>query len=127
MYALDVPRSMISYRDLRANGIHISTVIEKNEEALKLWQGQRPLATAVAGVNSLYEIAIKAISPTPRVEEEVSPVAQERGPNVKAHNLAQKHSIYLTASVVSDIWHKRLGHPNTTIFRKMFLLPAGDK
>ena len=73
MYASNAPRSLISYQDLKANDIHVSTKIENDEEALELRHGQRTFATAIAEVDGLYEIAIKAISLAPRVEEEVSP------------------------------------------------------
>jgi hypothetical protein len=121
MYAPDAPRSLISYRDLQANGIHVSTTVENDEEVLELRQGQRTLATATAGADGLYEIAIKAISPSPRLEEEVGTVARERCPDADAPNLARKPNLYLTAAALSDIWHKRLGHPGTTIFRRMLL------
>ena len=109
----------------KGNGIHVSTITENDEEALALRQGQRTLATAIAGVDGLYEIAIKAISPAPRVEEEVGPVAREGDPAAKNRNLARKTGLYLTAAALSDIWHKRLGHPGTTIFRRMIPLLAG--
>ena len=125
MYASDAPWSLISYRDLRANGIHVYTKIENDEEVLKLRQGQRPFVTAIAGVDNLYEIAIKAISPTRRAEEEVSLAARERGPGTRARNLARKIGLYLTAAALSDIWHKRLGHPGTIIFRRMLPLLVG--
>ena len=125
MFAPDAPRSLISYRDLRANNIHISTELEKDEEALALRQGRRLLATAIAGAEGLYEIAIKAISPTPRVVEEISQVAREKGPCAITSNLARKHDLYLTASALSDIWHKRLGHPGTTILKRMIPLIVG--
>ena len=69
MYAPDAPRSLISYRDLWANGIDVSTTVENDEEALELRQGQRTLATAIAGADGLYEIDIKAISPNPTLLE----------------------------------------------------------
>jgi hypothetical protein len=36
MYAPDAPRSLISYRDLRARNIHVSTAVENDEEVLEL-------------------------------------------------------------------------------------------
>ena len=62
IYAPDDPRNMISYRDLRANQIHISTALEKGKEPLELRQKRRFFGTAYAAVDGLYEIAIKAIS-----------------------------------------------------------------
>jgi hypothetical protein len=103
MYAPDAPRSLISYRDLRANGIHVSTTVENDEEALELRQGQRTLATAIAGADGLYEIAIKAISPSSMLEEEVGMAARERDPNADAPNLTRKPDLYLTAAALSNI------------------------
>ena len=42
MYAPNAPRSLISYRDLRANDIHDSIVVENDEEVLKLRRGPPP-------------------------------------------------------------------------------------
>jgi hypothetical protein len=125
MYAPDAPWSLIINRDLRANGIHVSTTVENDEEALALRQGQRTLATATAGTDGLYEIAIKAISPNPKLEEEVGTVARERGPVANTSNLAWKPYLYLTAAALSDIWHKMFGHPGTTIFRRMLPFLTG--
>jgi hypothetical protein len=122
IYAPDAPRSLISYRDLRANNIHVSTVLENDEEALKLWQGERALASAVAGAEGLYEIAINAISPAPRAKEGIGQAAREVVPGAKGRNPARS---FLTAQASSDLWHKRLGHPGTTIFRRMIPLLTG--
>ena len=103
IYAPDAPRSLISYRDLRANEIHVYTLIENDEETLVLSKGQRSFATALVGANGLYEIVIKAISPGPRPEEEVGLAIRERGPSTKAPNLARKTSLYLTATTLSYI------------------------
>jgi hypothetical protein len=69
----------------------------------------------------MYEIAIKAISPAPSVEKEAT---HKRGPSATIHNLAQNYGLYLTASTLSDIWLKKLGHSGTTTFRRMLLLLA---
>lgn len=37
VYAPDAPRSLISYRDLGANGIYVSVAVENDEEVLELW------------------------------------------------------------------------------------------
>lgn len=58
IYVTDAPQSLISYRDLRVNQIHISTALEKDEGALELKQGRSFFVTAHAGVDDLYEIAI---------------------------------------------------------------------
>ena len=53
--------SLISYRDLRANGIDVSTDVDDHEEVLVLRRGRYHLATAKAGVTSLYEIMISPL------------------------------------------------------------------
>ena len=98
-------------------------MIENDENTLVLHKGQ--IATAITGADGLYEIAIKAISPGPRTEKEVGMVAQERGHSAEAPYLAWKTSLYLMAITLSNIWYKRLGHPDTTIFRRMLPLLAG--
>ena len=92
---------------------------------LALRQEGRVLATAIAGIEGLYQITIKAISPAPRVVEEIGDVVRERGHCAITPNLARKHNIYLTAAAISDIWHKRFGHSDTTILKKMIILTAG--
>lgn len=68
MYAPGVPRSLISYRDLRANHIHTSTAVECGEEILQLMRGTTILATAKAGITALYEIQSKELTPPIRVQ-----------------------------------------------------------
>ena len=54
---------MISYRDLRANDIHVFIAVENDEEVLELKRGPRRLATAHAAANGLYELNIMQASP----------------------------------------------------------------
>ena len=56
MYAPDAPWSLINYRDLRANDIHVSTAVENDEEVLELRRGPRRFATTYAATNGLYEL-----------------------------------------------------------------------
>jgi hypothetical protein len=58
MFAPDAQRSLISFRDLWAHGIHTLTAIRDGEEILKLMQGSTCLATARCGATGLYEIPI---------------------------------------------------------------------
>lgn len=88
MFASYAPQILINYQVLRANGIHISTVLEKDEEALKLRKDRDPFIIAIAGVDGLNEVTIKAITPAPRVEEDVSLTAHEKGPSATICNLA---------------------------------------
>jgi hypothetical protein len=126
MYAPDVPRSLISYRDLRARKIHISTEKERGEEVLALRQGHETLATAKAGADGLYTVVIKPLtnSPVSPIDaEEVSMAAWARDPKAKCPNLAKGVSIDTIAK--PDLWHRRLGHPEMTIFRRMLPLLTG--
>ena len=58
MYAPDAHRSLISFKDLRVNGIHTTTSVIKEKEALVLQRGTAVLATAFAGCGGLYELPI---------------------------------------------------------------------
>ncbi|KAG0587687.1 hypothetical protein KC19_2G183600 [Ceratodon purpureus] len=62
MFAPEAQRSLISFRDLRAHGIHALTAIRDGEEILNLMQGDKCLATARCGANGLYEIPISCLS-----------------------------------------------------------------
>ena len=126
MYAPDAPRSLISYRDLRARKIHVSTAMENDEEVLELRQGHEILATANAGDDGLYKIVIKPLTCSPISlidEEEVCMAAWAGDPEAKRHNLAQGVSFDTIAKL--DLWHMRLGHPGTTLFRRMLPLITG--
>ena len=59
MYSPNAPCSLISYRDLRANGIHITTAQVGAEKVLELKRGLSVLANAKAGANAPYEIKIR--------------------------------------------------------------------
>lgn len=109
IFASDVFRSLINYRNLWANNIQVSTTLENDEEVLAFRQGQSLLATAIARPEGLYEIIIKAISPTPRIEEEISYVAREDAPGAITNNLACKHNMYLTTSTSQIHDTKTLG------------------
>ena len=102
MYAPNAPRSLISYRDLRKNGIHASTVVEVDDvEALALHLGTTQVATAKAGETGLYELEIKTPDPV------------------------EDRSCNLTILPKAQLWHRRLGHPGTTIFRRMLPVLSG--
>lgn len=141
MFAPNAPRSLISYRDMRANGFHVSTALENDEEVLELRQGLRILATAKAGANSLYEVAISAprgpvvihFSTSSGVDEETRELRQgERFPvttYVGAEDLYESMATGPTLMVLppakTGLWHGRLGHPGTTMFRRMLPVLAG--
>ena len=58
MYAPTAHRSLIGFKDLLANGIHTTTVMKNNQEALELQQGTKVLATAYAGISGLYDLLL---------------------------------------------------------------------
>ena len=126
MYAPDAPRSLISYRDLRARKIHISTAMEMNEEILELRQGHEIFATAKVGADGLYKVVIKPLTNSPVSlidEEEVSMAAWVRGPEALSRNLAP--GVFVDTIAKPNLWHIRLGHPGTTIFHRMLPLTTG--
>jgi hypothetical protein len=124
MYAPDAPRSLISYRDLRANDIHVSTAVENDEEVLELRRGPRRLATAYAAANGLYELCIMQASPPSKGEEEAGEHQHMCHPRL---SLGGAQTSFLAASSKANIWNRRLGHPGTTMMRKMIpILPGHD-
>ena len=61
MYAPDAPRSLISYKDLKAKNIHVSIAVKNDEKVLELRQGLMILATVRAGDDGLYKIVINSL------------------------------------------------------------------
>ena len=161
MYSPNAPRSLISYRDLRANGIYITTTQVNGEEVLELRRGLSVLATAKAGANALYEIKIKFdpewVNPggtqnesrpslqhrrscassrsstecgkstkcgagTPELKRPLVSTVISGGSNLKTelglrHLASSAYSVEILARI--QMWHNRLGHPGTTMFRRM--------
>ena len=127
MYAPDAPRSLINYRDLRARNIHVSIAVENDEEVLEPRQGLMILATAKAGDDGLYKIVIKSLDnecPVSLIdEEEVCMAAWAGDPEAKCRNLAK--GVFINTKAKPVLWHERLGHPGTTVFRRMLSLLIG--
>ena len=124
MYAPDAPRSLINYKDLRARNIHVSTAVENDEEALELMPGLRIFATSRAGDDGLYKIVINSLnngSPISLIdEEEVCMATWANDPEAIRRNLVQ--GVLVDTKPKPDLWHERLRHPGTTVFRRMFHL-----
>ena len=107
MYGPDAPRSLINYRDLGANGIHVSTAVENDEEVIELRRGPRRLATAQAATNGLYEFCVMQTSPHSKGEEDAN---QHRHKCHPCLFLGGAHAYFLAANPKANIWHRRLGH-----------------
>ena len=92
-----VQRSLISFRNLRAHGIHALTAIRDGEEILKLMQGGMCLPTTRCAASGLYEIPISSLTTG-----------------------YQNHSAYsVTIPEKAKLWHWRMGHSRVTMFRRM--------
>jgi hypothetical protein len=116
------PRSMINYSDLRANDIHISTVVEDDEEVLELRRGPWRLATAHTATNGLYELCIMQNSPLFKGKDEAGEHRYKCHPSLL---FGGAQPSFLAASSKTNIWHRRLGHPGTTMMRKMIPIWIG--
>ena len=115
MYALDAHRSLISFKDLRVNGIHTTRSVIKENEALVLQRGTAVLATAFAGCGGLYELPITS-GITPQKASLASEPSQPRvGDSMKPTSPPTK----------TGLWHKRMGHPGSTMFRRMVPILSG--
>ena len=122
MYAPGAPRSLISYRDLRANHIHASTALEDGEEVLQLRRGSSVLATAKAGATGLYSLPISGASPIQLDKEEANARATRTSLPCKGVPTA-----LMTSNARADLWHSRMGHPGTTMMRRMIPLLTGHE
>ena len=100
MFAPEAQRSLISFRDLRAHGIHALPAIRDGEEILKLMQGSTCLATARCGASGLYEMSVSSF--------------------IVGY---QDHSTYsITIPEKAKLWHWRMGHQGVNIFRRMIFV-----
>ena len=70
MYAPNAPRSLISYRDLRARNIHLCTTMQGDEEVIELRQRPMVIVTANAGLDGLYKVVIMPLASNPTLGEE---------------------------------------------------------
>ena len=105
MFALAANQSLISFRDLRLNGIHILTSIKDGEETLELWQELVCLATARCGASGLYELVLSRL---PRGCKTIPPSG------------GSAYSVIVPSK--TSLWYGRMGHPGATMFRRMFPL-----
>ena len=118
MFAPSASRSLISFKDLRANGIHTTTIVKNNKEALLLQRETEVLATAYAGCGGLYELPIRSGGQPHKVSlasEPTKPQSSKRpaGP--------------LPLPEKVGLWHNRMSHPGTTMFRRMIPILSGHE
>lgn len=99
MFAPSTPRSLITYRDVRINGYHLSTVTLNRKEVLVLTKNHEIVEKAFATENGLYRIAIRP----PIIFNFASSISESR----------------------VSLWHGRLGHPRSTLFRKIIRCITG--
>jgi hypothetical protein len=132
MYAPTAQRSLISFRDLRAHGIHLLTVLRNGEETLALRQGPRHLATAHAGARGLYQLDISSSASAPVVyhlDLSSSASGTTDDPSLQQIGLKTTQSagsaFTVTFPIKTGLWHGRMGHPETTMFRRMLPILAG--
>jgi hypothetical protein len=117
MYNPYAPRSLISYMDMRARNIHVSTAMENNEEILELKQGLTMFATTKVKDDDLYKIVINLLTCSAISlidDKEVSMVVWTGDPEAKCRNMAQ--GLFLDTIAKPHLWHMRLEHPSTTVF-----------
>ena len=110
--------------DPRAMNIHACTTMHGSEEVIELRQGPKVVATANAGLDGLYKVAIKPLASSPGTAEEEVCMAAWGAEPMSERNLAHgtPHGMKVAKP---DIWHSRFGHPGTTIFQRMIPLTHG--
>jgi hypothetical protein len=120
MYAPSAHRSLISFKDLRAHGVHTFTTVKGNSEALELRQGPKVIATAYAGSSGLYELSITSTHHSQLKSALASDFSQSQTENQKLPSSGS-----LPTKV--ELWHRRMGHPGTTMFRRMVPILSGHE
>ena len=120
MYAPAASRSLISFKDLRANNIHTTTVVKNNKEALELQRETEVLATAYVGCGELYELPIRSGGQSHKVSL-ASDLTQPQIENSKR----PEGPLFLPAKI--ELWHSRIGHLGTTMFRRMIPILSGHE
>jgi hypothetical protein len=121
MYAPSAHQSLISFKDLRAHGVHTFTVVKGHSEALELRQGTTVIATAYAGISGLYELPIVSTS-HPQFKGALASDLSESQTET-SQKLASPGSV--PAKI--GLWHNRRGHPGTTMFRRMIPILSGHE
>jgi hypothetical protein len=132
MYAPSAQQSLMSFRDLRAHGIHLLTALRNGEETLALRQGPWHLATAHAGASGLYQLDISSRASAPVVYHlDLSSSASGAADDPSLLQIGLKttqpagSAFTVTFPVKTGLWHGRMEHPGITMFRRMLPILAG--
>jgi hypothetical protein len=93
IYAPKATRNLLSFKDIRENNLHIHTGIDNNKEVLQI------VAKTTQGA-------------------EVRETIQALSPGLYATKIVSFHTSLQPNSIL-ELWHRRLGHPGTTMFYRI--------
>lgn len=99
IYAPRATRNLLSFKDIRANALHIRTDIQNGSEVLHI------LKETQAGMEILESL-----------------IAYPQG-----FYITRAHSFHTETSSnsITETWHRRLGHPGTSMFQKILKSTKG--
>ena len=118
MFAPSASRSLISFKDLRANGIHTMTIVKNNKKALLLQQETEVLTTTYAGCGGLYELPIRSGGQSHKMSLASEPTKPQS---------SKRHAGPLPLPEKVELWHNRMSHPGTIMFRRTIPILSGHK
>ena len=78
MYASYAPQSLISYRDLRVNNIHISTALEKMKRCWNSDKGGDPLLPCLQESTTCIRLLSKQLAPPLEMRKKLERLYGER-------------------------------------------------
>ena len=124
MYVWSAHRSLINFKDLRAHGIHIFTMVMDYEEALELRQRIAIIATVYEGATSLYELPITGgTSPYNglKTSESLASDVHQLQTEISQEPV---DSVFSTLPAKSRLWYSHMDHLGTTMFRRMISISS---
>ena len=126
IYAPSAHRSLISFKDLRAHGIHTFTMMKDHEEALELRQGTEVIAIAYMDATGLYELPITGgTHPQSGLQTSLVSVVSQSQTHIPQEPVGSVFSMTLPAK--TGLWHSHMGHPRTTMFHRMIPIFTGHE
>ena len=118
MYTPSAPRSLISFKDLQAHGIHTFNVVNNHEEALELRQGIEVIVIAYAGATGLYELPITCRThPQSGLQTSVASIVSQSHTDIPQEPAGFVFSMILPTK--TGLWNSRIECPGTTMFCRM--------